>query len=118
MAKMTVGQFGDELQGDFIYVRTIRGENIAILGLLDRATGYRQATTTTSKEAANIFNKIMTPTGCCCLIQASADYVNNNWSHWASLLTIVLLKVIGKLEQRNEETLYSGWCYLDGLGCC
>jgi len=45
LAKMTVGQFADEVQGDFVYVRTLMGENVAILGLLDRTTGCHQAIT-------------------------------------------------------------------------
>lgn len=39
VAKMNVGQFADEVQGDFVYIRTLHGENVAVLGLLDRATG-------------------------------------------------------------------------------
>ena len=58
-AKMTVGQFGDELQGDFVYIRTINGENVAVLGLLDRATGYHQAVTCPTKDSSAIFDKLM-----------------------------------------------------------
>jgi len=41
----TVGQFADEVQGDLFYVRLLNGENIGVLGLVDRATGFHQAIT-------------------------------------------------------------------------
>ena len=56
---MTVGQFGDEVQGDFIYIRTINGENVVVLGLLDRATGYHQAITCQNKDSSAVFDKLM-----------------------------------------------------------
>ena len=40
---LVVGQFGDELQMDIFYCRTLKGETFMVLGMVDRATGLQQA---------------------------------------------------------------------------
>ena len=47
----TVGQFADEVQGDLFYVRLLNGENIGVLGLVDRATGFHQAITCNTRDS-------------------------------------------------------------------
>ena len=51
----TVGQFADEVQGDLFYVRLLNGENIGVLGLLDRATGFHQAITCNTRDSQMAF---------------------------------------------------------------
>ena len=55
MPRMIAGQFGDELQMDVFYTRNIKGENFAILGIVDRATGYHQAGVMTDRSSTNVF---------------------------------------------------------------
>ena len=40
---LVVGQFGDELQMDIFYCRTLSSETFMVLGMVDRATGFHQA---------------------------------------------------------------------------
>ena len=40
---LVIGQFGDELQMDVFYCRTLRAETFVVLGMVDRATGLQQA---------------------------------------------------------------------------
>ena len=51
----TVGQFADEVQGDLFYVRLLNGENIGVLGLVDRATGFHQAITCNTRDSHQTF---------------------------------------------------------------
>lgn len=43
MPNLHVGQFGDELQMDIFYGRTLKGESFKVLGIIDKATGFHQA---------------------------------------------------------------------------
>ena len=56
---LKVGQFGDEVQCDFIFLRTINGQSIPVLGLIDRATGFHQAVTCSTKDSNEVFQKMI-----------------------------------------------------------
>ena len=56
---LKVGQFGDEVQCDFVFLRTITGQSIPVLGLIDRATGFHQAVTCSTKDSNEVFQKMI-----------------------------------------------------------
>ena len=60
LAKMTVEQFGEKLQGNFVFLRTINGESVPVLGLLDRASGLHQAVACPTMGSNEVFNKMVT----------------------------------------------------------
>ena len=58
MPSMVVGQFGDSVEGDIFYVRTLQGHAVPVLGLLDKATGLHAAGVLKSRESDVTFNLI------------------------------------------------------------
>ena len=55
MPSLVVGQFGDELQMDVFYCRTLRGETFIALGMVDRATGFQQAIIIPDRSGDSVF---------------------------------------------------------------
>ncbi len=55
MPSIVVGQFGDELQMDVFYCRTLRGETFIVLGMVDRATGFQQAIVIPDRSGDSVF---------------------------------------------------------------
>ena len=55
MPSLVVGQFGDELQMDVFYCRTLRGETFIALGIVDRATGFQQAIIIPDRSGDSVF---------------------------------------------------------------
>ena len=53
--RLQVGQFGDELQMDVFYCRTLRSETFMVLGMVDRATGFQQAIILPDRNAETAF---------------------------------------------------------------
>ena len=60
MPKMIAGQFGDELQLDVFYSRTINTETFAVLGMVDKATGFHQAIVLPDRNALTAFKSFET----------------------------------------------------------
>ena len=52
------GQFGDELQMDVFYCRTLTGHTFATLGMVDRATGFHQACIINDRNSDHVFEKL------------------------------------------------------------
>ena len=53
--KPFMGQFGDEIQMDVVYCRTLNSTTIMILGAVDRATGFHQAALLPDRNASTTF---------------------------------------------------------------
>lgn len=52
---MVVGQFGDELQMDVFYCRTLTSETFIVLGMVDKATGLQQAIILPDRSGDSVF---------------------------------------------------------------
>ena len=52
---MVVGQFGDELQMDVFYCRTLTSQTFIVLGMVDRATGLQQAVIIPDRSGDSVF---------------------------------------------------------------
>ena len=52
------GQFGDEIQMDVFYSRTLNGTTLIILGMVDRATGLQQASIVDDRSAHTMFHHL------------------------------------------------------------
>ena len=52
---MVVGQFGDELQMDVFYCRTLTSQTFIVLGMVDRATGLQQAVIISDRSGDTVF---------------------------------------------------------------
>ena len=55
ITKPFMGQFGDEIQMDVVYCRTLNSTTIMILGAVDRATGFHQAALLPDRNASTTF---------------------------------------------------------------
>ena len=53
---MVVGQFGDELQMDIFYCKTLASETFMVLGMVDRATGLHQAIILPDRNSETTFD--------------------------------------------------------------
>ena len=52
------GQFGDEIQMDVFYSRTLNSTTLIILGMVDRATGLQQASIVDDRSAHTMFHHL------------------------------------------------------------
>ena len=55
MPRLTAGQFGDEVQMDVFYGRTLTGETFGVLGVVDKATGMHQGAIMPDRQAETAF---------------------------------------------------------------
>ena len=53
--KPFMGQFGDEIQMDVVYCRTLNSTTFMVLGAVDRATGFHQAALLPDRNASTTF---------------------------------------------------------------
>ena len=53
--KPFMGQFGDEVQMDVVYCRTLNSTTIMVLGAVDRATGFHQAAIIPDRNSSTMF---------------------------------------------------------------
>ena len=52
---LVIGQFGDELQMDVFYCRTLTSQTFIVLGMVDRATGLQQAVVIPDRSGDAVF---------------------------------------------------------------
>ncbi|CAK9023753.1 Copia protein, partial [Durusdinium trenchii] len=52
---LTAGQFADEVQADIFYARLLDGTSFAVLGIVDKATGFHQAGYMPDRNATTAF---------------------------------------------------------------
>ena len=55
MPSLTAGQFADEAQADIFYARLLDGTSFAVLGIVDKATGFHQAGYMPDRNATTAF---------------------------------------------------------------
>ncbi|CAK9092423.1 UbiA prenyltransferase domain-containing protein 1, partial [Durusdinium trenchii] len=55
---MAVGQFGDQVQMDIFFTKTVDARTIPILGMIDRATGFHQGGLLPSRDSSEVFDLI------------------------------------------------------------
>ncbi|CAK9027003.1 Tyramine beta-hydroxylase [Durusdinium trenchii] len=55
MPSLTAGQFADEVQADIFYARLLDGTSFAVLGIVDKATGFHQAGYMPDRNATTAF---------------------------------------------------------------
>ena len=75
MPSIYVGQFGDELQMDIFYGRTLKGESFKVLGIVDKAPGFHQAIVPDDASSDHMFD---------CLEQVWFRHVSSVWPSTAN----------------------------------
>lgn len=74
MPRPFMGQFGDEVQMDFVYCRTLDSSTLLILGVADRATGLHQARIMPAITTCECFDQMwMRPYGIPLKVQCDPD---------------------------------------------
>ena len=110
---MAVGQFGDQVQMDIFFTKTVDARTIPILGMIDRATGFHQGGLLPSRDSSEVFDLIhqiwLRPYGLPYRILADEDRAFlGDCRHRLESLGIILdfapaeaHWVIGQIERRN-----------------
>ena len=110
---LVVGQFGDELQMDVFYCRTLTSTTFIVLGMVDKATGLQQAIVISDRSGDTVFEALekawLQPYGI--PIHVSCDPDTSFRGHFQDRLTALgcLVEhcpaeahwIIGMVERRN-----------------